>query len=272
MLNGIYYIEVGDIMLKEYKIKNMNYEIKLQIIRSKRKSIGIEFHLSKGIKLRIPNEMKDYAIVAFINANEELIITKYVQAISNQKQIPKHTWEDIYVNGGKLPYLSQEVTIVITSEIKFTPKKNIKNLNTTAYVYFLEDEDANKTLRIETLVSDIAFLRECVVNRYKEQAKQLFNAKVKEHAEIMKVSYGNISVKEQKTRWGSCSSLKNLNFNWKLIMMPEPIVTYVIVHELAHLKFMDHSKNFWTEVEKYLPDYRISKNWLEKNGIHFQMY
>lgn len=272
MLNGIYYIEVGDKMLKEYKIKKKNHEIKLQIIRSKRKSISLEIRLSEGIKLRVPNEMNDYAIVAFIDANEELIINRYEQAISNQKQMPKHSWENIYVNGGKLPYLSQELTIVITSQIKLTPKKNIKNLKTTAYVYLVEDEAQNKTLRIETLVTNIAFLRECVVNRYKEQAKQFFNEKVKEYANIMKVGYGNISVKEQKTRWGSCSSLRNLNFNWKLIMMPEPIVIYVIVHELAHLKFMDHSKNFWMEVEKYLPDYKISKNWLAKNGVHYQMY
>lgn len=272
MINGIYYIEVGDIMLNEYKIKEKHHELRLQIIRSKRKSISIEFRLPEGIKVRVPNEMKDYAVVAFINANKELIIKKYEQANQYQEQIPKKSWTDIYINGGKLPYLSQELTIVITSEVKLTPTKNIKNLNTTAYVYLVEDEFQNITLRIETLVTNIDFLRECVINRYKEQAKKLFTEKVKEYADIMRVTYGHISIKEQKTRWGSCSSLGNLNFNWKLIMMPEPIATYVIVHELAHLKFMNHSKNFWMEVEKHLPEYKTSKKWLEKNGIHFQMY
>lgn len=265
-------IKSGDMVLKDYKIIYNQKEIKLEIIRSNRKSISIEFPLSEGIKVRIPREMKDKALIIFLQENEELIIRKYKQALTHQEANPVKTWEDIYVSGGKLPFLSQEVRLIITPEADITPQKNLKELKNTAYVYFLEDEILGKILRIETMVTDITFLRECVVNRYKDQAKKLFKEKVQKYAAIMQLKYGNISVKEQKTRWGSCSSLGNLNFNWKLIMMPEAIIDYVIVHELSHLKFMDHSKNFWNEVEKYLPDYKTRRNWLSKNGIHYQMY
>ena len=82
----------------------------------------------------------------------------------------------------------------------------------------------------------------------------------------MGVSYGSITVREQKTRWGSCSAKGNLNFNWKLVLMPEEILDYVVVHELAHRLQMNHSTEFWDEVEKILPDYRKRRQWLKENG------
>ncbi len=88
----------------------------------------------------------------------------------------------------------------------------------------------------------------------------------------MSVLPGRIIVREQKTRWGSCSSKHNINLNWKLIMMPEEILNYVVVHELAHLKQMNHSKAFWEEVEKVLPDYKKQKEWLKQNGRNYQRY
>ena len=82
----------------------------------------------------------------------------------------------------------------------------------------------------------------------------------------MGVSDGSITVREQKTRWGSCSAKGNLNFNWKLVLMPEEILDYVVVHELAHRLQMNHSTEFWDEVEKILPDYRKRRQWLKENG------
>ena len=72
--------------------------------------------------------------------------------------------------------------------------------------------------------------------------------------------------REQKTRWGSCSSEKNLNFNWKLILAPPEVLDYVVVHELCHLKEMNHSKAFWEEVGKVMPEYETHKLWLKENG------
>lgn len=85
-------------------------------------------------------------------------------------------------------------------------------------------------------------------------------------AGIMGVSYGRITIRNQKTRWGSCSSKGNLNFNCLLMLAPPEIRDYVVVHELAHRKEMNHSPCFWKEVEKVLPDYRQRLLWLKKNG------
>lgn len=72
----------------------------------------------------------------------------------------------------------------------------------------------------------------------------------------MGVSYLRISIRDQRTRWGSCSLKGNLNFNWKLVLLPEELADYVIVHELCHRIYMNHSSDFWKLVERELPDYR----------------
>ena len=86
------------------------------------------------------------------------------------------------------------------------------------------------------------------------------------YAEKLGVSYGKITLRQQKTRWGSCSSEKNLNFNWKLILAPPEVLDYVVVHELCHLKEMNHSKAFWDEVWNVMPEYETYKLWLKENG------
>ena len=83
----------------------------------------------------------------------------------------------------------------------------------------------------------------------------------------MGVDYGRITIREQKTRWGSCSSKGNLNFNWKLVLLAPELLDYVVVHELAHRREMNHSKNFWKIVEAELPDYREQRRRLKECRI-----
>lgn len=99
-----------------------------------------------------------------------------------------------------------------------------------------------------------------------QKALSVILDKVKYYAEIMGVTYGRITIRNQKTRWGSCSSKGNLNFNCLLMLMPDKVLDYVVVHELCHLKQMNHSKKFWKEVERYMPDYKNYKKWLNENG------
>lgn len=102
--------------------------------------------------------------------------------------------------------------------------------------------------------------------RYISIARDIFTRKTAYYARIMGVSYGRIAIREQKTRWGSCSSKGNLNFNWRLILAPEEVLDYVVVHELAHRREMNHSKAFYAVVESVLPDYRQARRWLRDYG------
>lgn len=100
-----------------------------------------------------------------------------------------------------------------------------------------------------------------------ERAKRIFPERTAYFAKRMGVDYGRITIREQKTRWGSCSSKGNLNFNWKLVLLDPELLDYVVVHELAHRREMNHSKNFWKIVEAELPDYREQRRRLKECRI-----
>lgn len=99
-----------------------------------------------------------------------------------------------------------------------------------------------------------------------DKALAMIPERVAYFAKQMGVDYGRITIRNQRTRWGSCSSKGNLNFNCLLLLTPTEVIDYVVVHELCHRKEMNHSKAFWSEVEKVLPNYRESDRWLKEEG------
>ena len=100
----------------------------------------------------------------------------------------------------------------------------------------------------------------------RERAKSVLAQRTAYFARQVGVTYGRITVRDQKTRWGSCSQTGNLNFNFRLILAPSEVLDYVVVHELCHRRQMNHSAQFWQEVAQVLPDYRKRKAWLTENG------
>ncbi len=99
-----------------------------------------------------------------------------------------------------------------------------------------------------------------------KEAKKYLPKRAEIFADKMGVKYNRIAIRSQRTLWGSCSNKNNLNFNCLLMLCPEEVRDYVVVHELCHLKEMNHSKNFWTLVEKYCPDYKTHRQWLKTEG------
>lgn len=99
-----------------------------------------------------------------------------------------------------------------------------------------------------------------------EEALQYIPQRTAFYAPLVKVSYGRITIRNQKSRWGSCSGKGNLNFNCLLMLMPPEVIDYVVVHELCHRLEMNHSERFWREVERVLPDYKLRRKWLRENG------
>lgn len=99
-----------------------------------------------------------------------------------------------------------------------------------------------------------------------DKALKIIPEKVRFYAARIGVTYGKITIRNQKTRWGSCSTNGNLNFNYLLADMPEEVLDYVVVHELCHRKEMNHSPKFWSEVGKAFPEYKKVRKWLKENG------
>ena len=104
------------------------------------------------------------------------------------------------------------------------------------------------------------------MERLRELAKKVIPDKVAYYARLMGVTYGRISIRRQKTRWGSCSREGNLNFNCLLMMAPPEVLDYVVIHELSHRLEMNHSARFWAQVEKAMPEYRVPRKWLKEHG------
>ena len=124
----------------------------------------------------------------------------------------------------------------------------------------LQKVNAEKTAGEEAPLS-LEDIRELADRALKE-----LPSRVRYFASLMGVTYGRITIRNQTGRWGSCSSVGNLNFNCLLMLAPEEVRDYVIVHELAHRKEMNHSSAFWAQVEAALPDYREREKWLKTQG------
>ena len=107
----------------------------------------------------------------------------------------------------------------------------------------------------------------------KNEAVRLINLKVDQFGRRMGLIYNSVRIRDQKSRWGSCSCKRNLSFNWRLIMAPEAALDYVVIHEICHLREMSHSKSFWSLVAEYCPGWREQRKWLndhcsELNLVH----
>lgn len=99
----------------------------------------------------------------------------------------------------------------------------------------------------------------------RRKAREIIAARVEHWARVLGLEYKRVFVKDQRTLWGSCSGRKNLNFNWRLAAAPPEALDYVVIHELCHLREMNHSKRFWAHVRAACPEYKARRRWLRDN-------
>lgn len=123
-----------------------------------------------------------------------------------------------------------------------------------------------KTKKAQYEALEVNYLTNAEIQELADKALKYIPERVAYFAELAGVDYGRITIRNQRTRWGSCSSKGNLNFNCLLMLTPPEIIDYVVVHELCHRKEMNHSRAFWGEVENLLPNYRESVSWLKNEG------
>lgn len=124
-------------------------------------------------------------------------------------------------------------------------------------------------LKVQSTIDERSKLEKITFEQVKEladQAVEYIPKRVKYYAEKENFVYNKITIKNLVSRWGSCSTKGNLNFNCLLMLMPDYVIDYVVVHELCHLREMNHSEKFWAEVEKIMPDYQRAEIWLKQNG------
>jgi predicted metal-dependent hydrolase len=130
---------------------------------------------------------------------------------------------------------------------------------------------SDNLMKITFHVKDRRTFKRSLVGWYMEQTKKILDIKVPFYGKQLSVSYGNVRIKNQKTRWGSCSKHGNLNFNLLLSALPINIIDYIIIHELFHLIEFNHSNLFWKLVQDALPTYKQCRAWLKDNGSYIQL-
>ncbi len=210
----------------------MNY----QLIRSKRKTLSLQINSNAELIVRAPNRLSVKKIEQFIDEKSNWIEKKSTSIDAKKPQ--KHG----YIEGEKFLYLGGEypLNIDITYAKGLSFDGQIFSLNTGGKQEFLA--------------------------WYKTAFKNVALPRLDYYAGLYQLNYQQVRLKTQKTLWGSCSGVNNINLNYLLIMAPMNVIDYVIVHELAHTKIKNHSKDFWRLVESILPKYKASKSWLKNNG------
>ncbi|WP_129407967.1 M48 family metallopeptidase [Marinitoga lauensis] len=223
-------------------IKTEVFDIKYNIIKSKRKTLSIIIENNGNIIVRAPKFLSDYEIKKFVFEKRKWIISKLLTI--------KPIEEKKYIDGEKFLYLGKYYKL-ITIEGNY----GVGIQDNFLYISLKKDFFNNLELK-----------KEMILKWYKNEAKRIINERLKYYSKIMKLTYGKVYMRDQKTRWGSCSGKNNLSFNFRIIMAPMRKIDYIIVHELAHIRYKHHQKTFWDYVEKYCNDYLESKKWFKENG------
>lgn len=222
-----------------------------ELIKKKKKNIGIRIDANGVVKVTSPFFVEDSYIHEVVNKRADWILLK----LKLLREMNKGALERRYSRGDNIVYLGEEYKLKVIEEVEVEGRIGFSGEEFEVLVSPEMDE-----------VEKEKVIRERLAEWYKHEAFKQFKGRTRFYSEILKLYPNNIRIKEQKSIWGSCSSKNNINFNWKLIMAPLTVLDYIVVHELCHLRHRDHSKNFWGLVEQIMPDYKEKRKWLKENG------
>ena len=170
--------------------------------------------------------------------------------------------------------LEEKADWIAQAQERMKNRQSARPVNTYLFLgksYQLETRSGQKEVieledKLYIGISSKRGLKTYLESWYKQQARKIIVKRVELYAKRSGATYTSIKITSAETRWGSCSSQKTLNFNWKLVMAPIEVIDYVVSHELAHLTEMNHSKDFWETVRKMYPMYREYRTWLKRHG------
>lgn len=162
--------------------------------------------------------------------------------------------------------VNTDLTVTVRAPVYATNKDIDKILHDDKESWIMKHMEQIREQNARYESSGLKHLAKAEIEDLADKALKYIPQRVEYFSKIVGVDYGRITIRNQRTRWGSCSSKGNLNFNCLLMLTPTEVIDYVVVHELCHRKEMNHSKNFWRKVEKVLPDYIRSVKWLKNEG------
>ncbi|KAF2956346.1 SprT family zinc-dependent metalloprotease [Marinitoga sp. 38H-ov] len=223
-------------------LKTKYFDINYKIIKSNRNTISIIIENTGNVIVRAPKFLSDFEIKKFVFDKSDWIISKLLnlKTIENKK----------YLDGERFLFLGKYYKLI-------TIEGN--------YGIGIQDDYIYISLKKE-FFDNIELKKEMIYKWYKKEAKKIILDRLDYYSKIMNLKYGKVTIRDQKTRWGSCSSKNNLSFNFRIVMAPIRKLDYIVVHELSHIIYKHHQKEFWNYVSKYCNDYLESRVWFKENG------
>ncbi len=214
-----------------------------EIIRSSRKTLSISVDAHGRLIVRAPARYAEDRIFAFIESKASWIEKQKARALATKIPLPP---DDL--QGYELPLLGSSAKILLTEggRVRYDPVKGT--------LYLPKDKPKER-------------LRQWI----KKNARLLFTETTERLARTMGARYLSVSVGSAKTRWGSCTAKNAIRYTFRLFYCPKEVVEYVVVHELAHVKHKNHSKAFWREVERYIPDWKARRAYLKAHAAYMEI-
>ena len=231
--------------MKMYKCRNL---FEYSITKSHRKTISIVIKAGGEVVVKAPSSLPLKEIEKCVESKADWILKKIPEMIALAEKVP----EKAYVTGETLYFLGERYKLIRKPSLD-ARKGSVAMAGDSIIVYGSFDSAEEVKAALEKW--------------YQEKASEWIMQRVNLYKEKIGVEFRRVSFRSPKTRWGSCSSQKNLMINWKLIMAPIEIIDYVVCHELCHLLEMNHSEDFWALVAKQIPDWKRRRSWLRENGI-----
>jgi predicted metal-dependent hydrolase len=221
----------------------INLASQVKVLRSKRRSFSIKVNRDLSIEVRVPLRFKDGDLPPLLAKHQGWIEKKKYEMMALPPVVPI-----VFASGHEVPVLG------VSHRIEVTLGKRAKCVQTAGMLMVTVRE-----------LSDREVYR-VVLKWYREYAREVVEQCVRGWATDFSVDYQSVRIKSMTSRWGSCSSNRLLNFNWRLVMAPMEVLEYVVVHELCHLLEMNHGPRFWAEVRSRVPRFKDHVQWLKVNG------
>lgn len=236
-------------------IELQNVEIPYTIIRSRRNSISASILADGSLAVKAPQLIPEFILRQFLKSKSDWIISH----VTRRRKMGHHDLLPSAKSGDpeKVHFFEKQMAIVITETSQATKGRLFKVNDTFQIILPTGLTPAKREKQVHKLLHDW----------YKQNSMDELLRRVRHYAGIIGVTFGDVRIKDVTGHWGSCSVDHNLNFNYRLGMLPVQIADYVIVHELCHILQMNHSSKFWDEVEKYCPNYKALRK--ELKTYHF---
>ncbi len=218
-----------------------------------RRSQEIQVNRKGQVKVSVPLNAKEDMIHRFINDKARWIIEKVAQMRREQEVLNQKK----FAHGHEFLFLGQKHKVVVHQHDRVRPQIDFDGQNWHVYLRGgLEAENPQ------------AAIKKLLIKWYKTQSQEILGGRIFHYARQVGVTPKKIAVRTQKRVWGNCYyHTKTINLNWQIILSPLKVIDYVVVHELCHLIFPNHSRRFWQKVQKVFPDFKEAKRWLRVNAL-----